>query len=245
MYLHGNLITHNSPRRARALGIGIVYQQPALFPDLTVAENIAFATKVNRPGQRVNWKVETDLAKSLAGAGRSSFPSGKALRALSQPLNSNWWRLPKPVDAKPSVLILDEPTATLGEQDAENLFRVVRELQAQGTTVVYITHRFEEIFRLADRVTVLRDGECVETCAVRELTRNSLVNKMVGREVSAVFPNAGTTGPGNVALEVRHLACKRNGVKDDFAYGCIVERSSVLRDWLDPDARSSPSAFSD
>jgi rhamnose transport system ATP-binding protein len=118
----------------------------------------------------------------------------------------------------------------LGEQDAENLFRIVRQLQAQGTTIVYITHRFDELFRLANRVTILRDGERVDTCSVRDLTRSSLISMMVGREVSSVYPRRDKK-PGGVALEVKHLACRSAGVKDaslKVHYGEIVGLSGLV-----------------
>jgi rhamnose transport system ATP-binding protein len=216
IHLNGELVKNNSPRRARSLGIGIVYQQPALFPDLTVAENIALAGESESPWLpnkwRVNWKTRRASAKALldrVGAGFSPNALAGSLTAPEQQLVE----IAKALDAEPSVLILDEPTATLGEKDAENLFRLIRELQARETAIVYITHRFDELFRLADRVTVLRDGERVDTFAARGLTRNSLIRSMVGREVSAIFPSRETT-PGKVALEVNNLSSKRSGVKN-------------------------------
>ena len=212
IFLHEQLISHNSPRRAHELGIGIVYQQPALFPDLTVTENVVLAGESGTPWMRVNWKARHRVATALlqrVGAGFSANALAGSLTAPEQQLVE----IAKALAASPSVLILDEPTATLGEQDAENLFRVVRELKAQGTTIVYITHRFDELFRLADRVTVLRDGECVDTYSIRDLTRNSLVSMMVGRDVSDVFPRRESL-PGKIALQVKHLVAKSSGVND-------------------------------
>ena len=212
IYLHGQLLSHNSPRRARALGIGIVYQQPALFPDLTVAENIAMAGESASPWTWVNWNARRVQANELLERVGAHFSVATLAGSLTAP-EQQLVEIAKALAAKPSVLILDEPTATLGEQGAQNLFRLIRELQAQGTTIVYITHRFEELFLLADRVTVLRDGERVETCAVRGLTRNGLIKTMVGREVSSVYP-AREAQIGKVSLEVDHLSSKRAGVKD-------------------------------
>lgn len=212
IYLNHQLVTHNSPRRARALGIGIVYQQPALFPDLTVAENIAFASESEFPWKRVDWKARRVLSRALLHRVGAHFSVDALAGSLTAP-QQQLVEIAKALKVQPSVLILDEPTATLGEQDAENLFRIVRELKDAGTTIVYITHRFDEIFKLAHRVTVLRDGECVDTCQVGGLSRNRLVSMMVGRDVSAVFPTR-ESQPGKVALEVRHLCSKANGVKD-------------------------------
>lgn len=212
IHLRGHVMQHNSPRRARSLGIGIVYQQPALFPDLTVAENIALAAEAGARWKRVDWKARRILSESLLQQVGAHFHSDALAGSLTAP-EQQLVELAKALAVKPSVLILDEPTATLGEQDAENLFRIIRELQAQDTTIVYITHRFEELFRLAKRVTILRDGEVVDTCPVSDLTRNRLVSLMVGREVSSVFP-ARASQPGKVALEVKHLRSKSSGIKD-------------------------------
>lgn len=194
------------------MGIGIVYQQPALLPDLTVAENIALAGESEAPWRCVNWKARRSLAGSLLERVGAHFSENALAGSLTAP-EQQLVEIAKALDAKPSVLILDEPTATLGEQDAENLFRIVRELQTQNTTIVYITHRFEELFRLADRVTVLRDGEVVDTCRVADMTRGRLVSRMVGREVSAVFPPR-PPQKGKVGLEVRHISAASCGIKD-------------------------------
>jgi rhamnose transport system ATP-binding protein len=229
IYLNQQLVTHNSPRRARALGIGIVYQQPALMPDLTVAENITLAGECGSLFKSVSWKDRRMVSAELLTHVGARFSADALAGTLTAP-EQQLVELAKALHAKPSVLILDEPTATLGEQDAENLFRIVRGLQAQGTTVVYITHRFEELFRLADRVTILRDGEWVDTCNVRELTRNRLISLMVGREVSDVYPDRGKKA-GQVALEVQNLACRAAGVKDvslKVHYGEIVGLAGLV-----------------
>jgi len=229
IHLNHQLITNNTPRRARSLGIGIVYQQPALFPDLTVAENIALAGESSSPWRRVNWKARRKLAAELLAQVGARFSPDTLAGSLTTP-EQQLVEIAKALDAKPSVLILDEPTATLGEQDAENLFRIVRQLQTQGTTIVYITHRFDEIFRLANRVTILRDGEWVDTCHVRELTRSSLISKMVGREVKSVFP-AREKKTGGVALEVHRLSCRSAGLRDvslKVHYGEIVGLSGLV-----------------
>ncbi len=216
IYLHQQLVKNISPRRARALGIGIVYQQPSLFPDLTVAENIALARESESPWSRLNWRINWNSRRSIAATLLETVGAHFSHNALAGSLTAPEQQLveiAKALDAKPSVLILDEPTATLGDQDAENLFRLVRQLKAQQTAIVYITHRFDELFELSDRVTVLRDGECVETCPIREINRNGLIRMMVGREVTSVYPSRETQA-GKVALEVKGVTCRRNGVKN-------------------------------
>lgn len=212
LFLHQQPIVHNSPRRARQLGIGIVSQQPTLFPDLSVTENIVLSNESNSPWMRVKWKARRDISKALLERVGARFSPDAVAGSLSAP-EQQLVEIAKALGGHPSVLILDEPTATLGEQDADNLFRIVRGLQAEQTTIVYVTHRFDELFRLADRVTVLRDGECVVTSPVCELTRNELVSLMVGREVSDVFPTRDIQ-PGKMALEVKHLTARDSGLND-------------------------------
>ena len=110
------------------------------------------------------------------------------------------------------ILIMDEPTASLSDQEVDNLFRVIRELKAQGVGIIYISHRLEELPQVADRVTALRDGALVGTRRMAEVDRAELIRMMVGRELSAVFPKA-TVPIGDVVLEVRGLGCRASGVR--------------------------------
>ena len=111
------------------------------------------------------------------------------------------------------ILIMDEPTASLSDREVERLFRVIAELKARGVGIIYISHRLEELPRVADRVTALRDGVLVGTRPMAEVTRGELIRMMVGRELSAVFPKT-FFEPGEVVLEVRGLGCHRSGVRD-------------------------------
>jgi rhamnose transport system ATP-binding protein len=111
------------------------------------------------------------------------------------------------------ILIMDEPTASLSDNEVEDLFRVIRELKGHGVGIIYISHRLEELPQVADRVTALRDGALVGTRRMGEVNRAELIRMMVGRELSAVFPKA-EVAPGAVVLEVRGLACRASGVRD-------------------------------
>ena len=210
--LRGERILDNSPAKARALGISVIYQQPALFPDLSVAENIALAGESGSPWHKVDWRARREhAAELLARVGARVSPDVRAAN-LSMP-EQQMVEIAKALDANAQVLIMDEPTASLGDQDAANLFRLVKELRAKGTAIVYISHRFEELFLLADRVTVLRDGVSIQTCAMTEVTNADLIRLMVGRELDTVFPKHQTT-LGETVFEVRDLSCSRLGVKN-------------------------------
>jgi rhamnose transport system ATP-binding protein len=213
--LRGERIAHNSPAEARAFGISVIYQQPALFPDLTVSENIALAAESGAPWHRVKWRARRQhAAKLLQRIGARVSPDTRA-GSLSMP-EQQMVEIAKAINNDAQVLIMDEPTASLGDRDTENLFRLINELRAAGTAIIYITHRFEELFLLANRVTVLRDGVSIQTSAMSEVTNADLIRMMVGRELETIFPKHQTVfGPAlSPAFEVRQLSCRRLGVKD-------------------------------
>lgn len=210
--LRGEPLARNSPRLAKSLGIAAIYQQPALFPELSVAENIAIGVEPSNAGRRIDWRERRRRAADLlAQVGAKIDPDTEA-GALTMP-EQQLVEIARALGADASVLILDEPTASLSEEDTQNLFRVIRELRARGVGMIYISHRLEELPLIADRVTVLRDGCAIDTRPMAEVDRRQLIQMMVGRELSAVFPKR-TVELGEVALELRGLGCAATGVKD-------------------------------
>jgi len=208
--LDGRPIPHPSPRQARALGIVAIYQQPALFPELTVAENIAFGLERGGPWGRIDWDARRRrAAELLAQVGARIDPAAEA-GLLTMP-QQQLVEIARALGAEARVLVMDEPTASLSDDDTRNLFRVIASLRARGVGIVYISHRLEELPEIADRVTVLRDGHTIGTRAMSEVSRTELIQLMVGRELSAVFPKKAVT-PGEVVLELRDLGCAAGGV---------------------------------
>lgn len=215
MVFKGEAIDDIDPRAAARLGISFVHQHPAVMPDLTVYENLlvalpksAFAGGASREDSardllaKVNLRVHlSDRVETLSVAQKHLLEIAKALAV------------------KPSLLVLDEPTAPLGQESVDLLFRLVREFVAGGTSVVYITHRLAEVRELADRVTVLRDGRLRATAVVDEISDHELLALIVGRQLDSTFPPKheaapdelpnfvidGLTGPGfnNVSLTAR------------------------------------------
>jgi rhamnose transport system ATP-binding protein len=210
--LNGETITHNSPRLAKSLGIIAIYQQPALFPDLTVAENIAIGLEQAGPWARVDWGKRRRRAAELLARVGARIATDIAAGDLTMP-QQQLVEIARALGAEAKVLVLDEPTASLSEEDTRNLFRVIRELRAQGVGMIYISHRLEELPLVADRVTVLRDGRTVDTRPMSEVDRQQLIQLMVGRELSAVFPKK-TAEPGEVVLELRDFGCSETGISD-------------------------------
>ena len=206
----GRLVTDHSPRAARSLGIAAIYQQPALFPELTVAENIAFGLERGGPWGRIDWDARRRrAAELLAQVGARIDPDAEA-GLLTMP-QQQLVEIARALGAEARVLVMDEPTASLSDDDTRNLFRVIASLRARGVGIVYISHRLEELPEIADRVTVLRDGQTIGTRAMSEVSRTELIQLMVGRELSAVFPKKAVT-PGEVVLELRDLGCAAGGV---------------------------------
>lgn len=183
----GAAVEHNSPQRARELGVAAIYQQPALFPDLTVAENIALVLERRGLWRRVNWRERRKLARDLLARIGSAIAPDAPVSSLSLP-EQQIVEIAKALGAEARILILDEPSATLSEREVQKLFRAIRELRERDVGVIYISHRLDELFEIADRVSVLRDGRMIGTHEMADVTRERLIEWMVGRELAAVFP---------------------------------------------------------
>ncbi len=214
LFINGQRIVENSPAIAKRLGVAAIYQQPALFPDLSVAENLALGLERGGLWRRVNWRNRNARAKELLdGIGARIDPRTLAgeLTMPEQQLVEIARALGASPEAGARILIMDEPTASLTDRETEHLFKVIAELRAQGAGVIYISHRLEELFEIADRVTVLRDGETVATRAMNEVDQAELIRLMVGRELSAVFPKR-EVKIGETVLEIRNLSSRAAGI---------------------------------
>ncbi len=210
LHLEGRPLTGLNPRSARAAGIACIYQQPALFPDLTVAENIALRLESPPPFSRLSWRSRQERAHALLSRVGAAIDPATDARDLSMP-QQQLVEIACAVGSDARIVIMDEPTASLTRQEQERLFDVVRELRARDVGVIYISHRLEEIFTLADRVTVLRDGASVGTHAVGAIDEPQLIHLMVGREVSQIYPPS-EAEPGPVRLSLRGVSCATGGI---------------------------------
>ena len=210
MEVGGEAVGRLTPARARTLGIACIYQQPALFPDLSVAENIALRLEKTSAVHLVRWPERRARAAELLHRIGANIDADKEVRALSMP-EQQLVEIACALGSGARIVIMDEPTASLTQKEQHLLFAVVRELRASGVGVVYISHRLEEIFALADRVTVIRDGESVGTNRVDELNETTLIRMMVGREVAAIYPPS-ESAPGEVVLSLRGVGCAASAV---------------------------------
>ena len=217
MEIEGSVAGNLTPERARSLGIACIYQQPALFPELSVAENIGLRLEKSGAFQRIDWRARRKKASVLLERMGAAIDPDTTVKSLSMP-EQQLVEIACAVGSGARTVIMDEPTASLTRLEQERLFRVVRELRASGAGVVYISHRLEEIFALADRVTVLRDGESIATLPVRDATGHSLLSEealirlMVGRSMASSYPPR-TGTPGELVLELEGLGCRASGVQ--------------------------------
>ncbi|MFZ1429637.1 MAG: sugar ABC transporter ATP-binding protein [Geminicoccaceae bacterium] len=202
--IDGRETRFSGPQAAQAAGIATVFQELLLFPDLSVAENIFLGHAPRSAWGGIDWRAMTTRASEiLASLEIHELDVTAPVSSLSV-ANRQRVEIAKALSLNARVLIMDEPTAALPEADVLRLFAIVRNLRARGVGVVYISHRMAEIFLLADRVTVLRDGEFVATKAVADTSEPDLITMMVGRTIDHLFPKFATK-VGPPVLEVRDL----------------------------------------
>jgi rhamnose transport system ATP-binding protein len=205
--LNGQLVTLNNPREAQQQGIATIYQELGLYPELSVAENIFMGHAPQRkvgPFNVIDWQQMEELSvEILADLNIHDLDVRRQVGTLNVG-NRQRVEIAKALSLNAHILIMDEPTAALTEADVERLFGIVRLLRERDVGIVYISHRLQEVFELADRVTVLRDGEYIDTQQVGDTTEAELISKMVGRTIDNLFPKM-ESKIGDVILEVRNL----------------------------------------
>ncbi|MCR4402510.1 MAG: sugar ABC transporter ATP-binding protein [Firmicutes bacterium] len=209
----GGKVDITGPLQAKKLGISVIYQEFDLIPFLSVAENILLGREP-RKGAFIDWPA----LHSQAGDAIRRLGIDLDLRAVVNSLSvaqKQMTEIAKAVSTDARIIVMDEPTATLTLREQAHLFDLVRTLKKQGVAIIYISHRLEELFEIADRVTVLRDGKWVMTAPVKEVTREQLVKHMVGRELTGDYPRR-TRRPGREILSVRGLS--RRGVIHDVSF---------------------------
>ncbi len=216
-------VSRLDPAAARALGIAAIYQHPVLFPDLTVAENIALPLEGRHLLRRIDWRARRARAAQLFEEMGAAIDPRRRASTLSMP-ERQLVEIAKALGASARVLIMDEPTASLTDREVDRLLDVVRRLRARGTGIIYISHKLEEVLALADRLTVLRDGESIATRRRDEIDRDELVRLMVGRELASMYPRR-ATALGDVALELRDVSNRSRGLG---AISLTVRRGEIV-----------------
>lgn len=199
----GQRIRFANPLAARAAGISVVHQEIPVCPDLTAAQNVLLGRELPRRGGLVDWseanRRAAEIFSRLGVQVRPTALAGDLPIAQRQQV-----AIAQALSHEARLLILDEPTSTLNRQETERLFALVRGLKEQGVTILYVSHRLEEVFGVADRITALRDGHYVGTVPRAEATPEGVVRMMVGRDIAQLFPKEGAP-TDDVLLSVRGL----------------------------------------
>jgi rhamnose transport system ATP-binding protein len=213
MEMDGQLVNFRTTAEAKAAGIAVIYQEPTLFPDLSVTENVFMGRQPMGRFRRIDRAaMRAEVVRLLEGLGVRIDPDRPAdgLSIADQQIIE----IAKAISLDARVLIMDEPTAALSGVEVERLFAVARSLRDQGRALLFISHRFDEVFALCDTITVMRDGSYISTSPISATSVPEIVRLMVGREVTELFPK--TIVPiGEPVLEVSHLT--RTGVFADIS----------------------------
>ena len=225
----GRPVLFGNPQEAQRAGIATIYQELLLFPDLSVAENIFLGHPPRGRFKNIDWQAMRREARSLLASLAIHDLDVEATVGSLSVGNRQRVEIAKALSHNARVLIMDEPTAALTEHDVDRLFSIVRMLRERGVAIVYISHRLEEVFLLADRVTVLRDGGHVATKPVSETSHEDLISMMVGRRIDAMFPKL-PANLGDPVLEVRNLRRPpvTNGVSLRVRAGEIVGLAGLV-----------------
>ncbi len=212
--LDGQEVKIDTPQQAMALGIGIIYQELNLAPHLSIAENIYLGREPRlAPGWIDGRKMRRDAAAIMGDLGMPL--DVRTLVGTLSVAQRQMVEIAKATSRKARVLAMDEPSATLTAHELENLWRLIRRLQAQGIAIVYISHRMDEVFQIADAVTILRDGKIVGHAPVGEIGRDDVIRLMVGRDLDETYPKE-IINAGRPVLEVKNLS--RRGVLDNISF---------------------------
>ncbi len=211
IYINDEEIKILSVQHARELGVSAVFQEFSIIPQLTIEENLFLGSEMSKGPFLDKNKLSKQAEETLSRLGFPLKPNQSTLylsRAEQQMVE-----IAKAFRTKPSIVILDEPTASLTERETDRLFSMVDELKQEGIGIIYITHRINEIKRIGDRITVLRDGKFISTIPVKEASEERLVELMTGRVVDKIFP-AIKCNPNNILLEINNLTLANYVVKD-------------------------------
>lgn len=222
IYYEGKPVDFHTPHEALARGIAAIYQEFNLIPALTVAENIFMGHHFLTPRGLVDWTRMRQEAKKLLDFLDVDIDVDAKVRDLGV-AKKQVVEIAKALSLNAKILIMDEPTAALAQKEIETLFRIIRFLKEKGVTIIYISHRLEEIFKVCDRVTVLRDGRHIATRNLQDLDMEDIIQMMVGREITNKFPRIPHT-PEEEILRVEGLT--RHGVLENISFS--LRRGEIL-----------------
>ncbi|MEJ5285496.1 MAG: xylose ABC transporter ATP-binding protein [Brevinematales bacterium] len=211
IYINGEEKKFLSVRDAEEAGISVIYQELTLIKEMSIAENIFLGNEPIRMKTLINWDEICYRSSELLKRVKLDLNVNRKVKELGVG-QQQLVEIVKALSKNAKILILDEPTASLSENETENLMDILRSLKKEGVTCIYISHRLKEIFEIADRVTVLRDGKTIGTDEVKNLTESKIIAMMVGRELKELYPKEKHIAK-DVVLEVKNF-CVEDPVKD-------------------------------
>lgn len=204
IFLNGKKVSFSNPREATAAGIAAIYQHATNYPDLSVTENIFMGhEKIHPITKRTLWKQMRKEAQDILDMLGSDIDPKVEVNTLSV-AKQQMVEIAKAISTKAKIIIMDEPTASLSAKESEQLYSMAENLRDQGTSIIFISHRFEDMYRLASQVTVIRDAKYIGSWPVADITNDDLVEAMVGRKITQVFPEK-TANIGETIFSVEGL----------------------------------------
>ena len=218
--INGKEFEKLTPALSKANGIGVIYQEFNLVPSMSVAENIFLGDKTGGKFCPDFKKMHAESQKLLESLG-VHIDTHRMVGGLST-AQQQLVEIAKAIAKNCKVLIMDEPSASIAQAEVANMLRIVRQLKSQGVTIIYISHRMEEVFEISDRVSILRDGKFIGTNRIGDVSTQELINMMVGRELTMTYPERHVT-LGEDILEIRHLT--GNG---DFDLNLHLRKGEIL-----------------
>ncbi|GAB0113165.1 sugar ABC transporter ATP-binding protein [Acidisoma sp. C75] len=217
-----------TPQAARAAGVRVVVQEPEIIPDVSVAENV-YAGALPRRGLLVDRRrLHAELTRDLARYGFAGVLHPAQLGRSLSPAQRQVIEILRALTGGARVIAFDEPTSSLSDHEVESLFRLIAHLKEEGIAIIYVSHRMKEIFRIADRILVLRDGASVGERLATETSEPELVRMMVGRDLSALFPH-GARQPGTTMLRLRGVTTAEvSGISFEVRAGEVVALAGLV-----------------
>ena len=224
LVVNGREVTLEGPAASRAVGIAVIHQEASVFPDLSVAENVFIGREPLRSGRRIDFKTMNEQIAVIVDRLGVRLDPRRIAKGLSV-ADQQIMEIAKALSLNASIIVMDEPTASLSAREVDRLFEIIELLRRDGTAVLFISHRLQEVFEICQRVTVMRDGRHVFTRPLAGLVADDLVQAMVGREV-VDRRTAGVGEMGDVVLAVERLT--REGVFSDVSFNVHAGEIVVL-----------------
>lgn len=222
IFINNKKVAIQNPRHAQELGISVIYQELNLVPYLSVYENIFLGREHMRNKYFIDHKENKLKAKALLEALEIKIDLEQTVAELSV-AQQQMIEVAKALSMNANIIVMDEPTSALGNREIEQLFKTIKKLKSRGISIIYISHRLEELWEIADRVTVLRDGQYVATSDLKAMTKDELIKLMVGRDLTEQFPKR-EVALGEEVLRVEGLS--RRGVLDNISFN--LRRGEVV-----------------